>query len=178
MTKAQELGITKFPYVVKDENDNIIYSESSDGFWVKREFDSKGNQIYYEQSSGYFCKREFDSNGKLIYFEDSNGYIEDNRPKNNTKTLLDNIKENGLFNDKGMVIGLYGESNIKHFHMDNILSAIKKTIDVQTKYEKTILNYTNDSAYVSGLKEFVLAVESNKPITISGEDGKIKLKSF
>ena len=57
-----------------DSNGNQIYSEKSDGFWVKQEFDSNGNEIYSENAIGYWCKREFDSNGNQIYYEDSNGY--------------------------------------------------------------------------------------------------------
>ena len=101
-TRAQELGITKFPYIEKDENDNIIYYEDSNGDWYKREYDSNGDIIYYENSDGYWYKREFDSNSNKIYYENSDGYwskceydsnnnvlyyensdgnIEDNRPK-------------------------------------------------------------------------------------------------
>ena len=45
---------------IYNENNKIIYSENSDGYWVKRGYDKNGNQIY---------------------FEDSDGYIEDNRGK-------------------------------------------------------------------------------------------------
>jgi hypothetical protein len=43
-----------------DKNDKFIYYETSDGSWIKSEYDSKGNKIY---------------------FEDSDGDIVDNRPK-------------------------------------------------------------------------------------------------
>jgi len=59
-TIAQELGITEFPFEIKDKN---------------------GKEIYYENSDGYWSKREFDSKGREIYFEDSDGTIRDNRPK-------------------------------------------------------------------------------------------------
>jgi len=101
-TIAQELGITEFPFEIKDKNGKEIYYEYSNGFWVKREFDSNGKEIYYENSDGYWSKREFDSKGREtsyedskgcwykaeydskgneIYFEDSDGTIRDNRPK-------------------------------------------------------------------------------------------------
>jgi hypothetical protein len=38
--------------VIKDKNGKLIYWENSNGFWVKREYDSKGNEIYYEDSKG------------------------------------------------------------------------------------------------------------------------------
>ena len=64
-----------------DSNNNLIYYEDSDGYWIKSEYDSNGNQIYSEDSDGDWCKWEYDSDGNQIYFEDSDGNIEDHRPK-------------------------------------------------------------------------------------------------
>ena len=114
-TIAQQLNIKEFPFVIRDKNRNIIYSEDSTGYWVRREFDSNGNIIYSEDSDGYWVRREFDSNGniiysetseeywrkweyhpdgKLIYYENSHGYITDNRPKpcENKVVEIDGIK--------------------------------------------------------------------------------------
>ena len=44
-----------------------------------RIYDTNGNLIYYESSNGYWSKREYDTNGNRIYTEYSNGVIEDNR---------------------------------------------------------------------------------------------------
>jgi hypothetical protein len=60
MTIAQQLKITTFPFEIKDENGNTIYSEFSNRYWVKSEYDQDGN---------------------VIYAEDSYGDITDNRPK-------------------------------------------------------------------------------------------------
>jgi len=35
---------------IQDKNGNLIYWENSSGYWVKREWDSKGNRIYFETS--------------------------------------------------------------------------------------------------------------------------------
>ena len=80
-TIAQQLNITEFPFTINDKNGNQIYYENSNGYWVKREYDSSGNEIYYENSAGYWCKYEFDSNGNETYFEDSDGEVRDNRLK-------------------------------------------------------------------------------------------------
>jgi hypothetical protein len=80
-TIAQFLKVKDFPFFIKDKNNNEIYIEYSDGFWIKREFDQNGKLIYYENSSGYWYKTEYDQDGKLIYYEDSNGTIIDKRPK-------------------------------------------------------------------------------------------------
>ena len=43
--------------------------------------DKNGNLIYWEDSDGWWVKREYDSQGKVIYYENSSGEIRDNRPK-------------------------------------------------------------------------------------------------
>jgi len=68
--------------VIKNKNGRRIYFEDSDGFWVKREYDSQGNVIYYEASGGGWAKWEYDSRGNIIYYENSYGKIVDNQPKN------------------------------------------------------------------------------------------------
>jgi hypothetical protein len=70
-----------------DNNGNKIYRENSNGYWVKREFDSNGNKIYYESSDGYWEKQEFDSKGNKIYVEDSNGYWEKREFDSNGKRI-------------------------------------------------------------------------------------------
>ena len=64
---------------VCNNNNNIIYYETSSGFWSKNEYDKNGNNIYYEDSDGHWYKREYDSNGDVIYHEGFDGVIEDNR---------------------------------------------------------------------------------------------------
>ena len=86
-TIAQQLGIKKFPFEIKDDNGNVIYWETSDGFWSKREFDEKGNLIYYEEFDGYWLKQEFDEKSNQIYYEDSKGEVIDNRPKCENKVV-------------------------------------------------------------------------------------------
>ena len=73
-TIAQQLNVTKFPFEIKDKNNNEIYHEDSCGFWSKREYDKNHNVIYFEDSSGFWQKREFDENNNEIYYEDSNAY--------------------------------------------------------------------------------------------------------
>jgi hypothetical protein len=64
---------------VYDTNGNVIYYETSTGYWSKYEYDTNGNVIYTENSNGDWYKNEYDTNGNEIYYEDNNGYIEDNR---------------------------------------------------------------------------------------------------
>jgi hypothetical protein len=80
-TIAKQLKVKDFPFIITDANNNIIYYETSNGYWCKKEFDANNNEIYFEKGSGFWCKREYDENTNLIYYEDADGDIVDNRPK-------------------------------------------------------------------------------------------------
>tara|TARA_R110002020_G_scaffold173181_1_gene363926 strand:- start:464 stop:709 length:246 start_codon:yes stop_codon:yes gene_type:complete len=72
-TKAQELGITEFPYKERDNNGYITYYEDSVGYWYKSVYGDKGNKIYYEHSNGIWYKNKFDNEHNLTYFENYRG---------------------------------------------------------------------------------------------------------
>jgi hypothetical protein len=99
MTIAQQLKIKDFPFVIKDSNGNQIYYETSDGYWVKSEYDANGKEIYFEDSNGYWAKSEYDANGNEIYFEDSDGLIEDKRPKTDIQKAIELLTKEGLLVD-------------------------------------------------------------------------------
>ena len=80
-TIAQQLKIKQFPFVIKDDNGNLVYHEDSDGYWWKLQYDDANNLVYHEDSYGYWCKKEFDDANNVVYYEDSSGYISDKRPK-------------------------------------------------------------------------------------------------
>lgn len=44
-TIAQQLNIKDFPFTIEDSKGEEIYFETSDGFWIKTEFDSNSNKI-------------------------------------------------------------------------------------------------------------------------------------
>ena len=74
-------GIFGEPVTVKrksiyNQNGNMIYLETSDGYWFKSEYDENGNEIYIENSNGEWAKYGYDGNGNEIYYENSNGYID------------------------------------------------------------------------------------------------------
>jgi len=54
-------------------NGNRIYSEDSNGYWVKRKYDNNGNETYYEDSYGFWEKSYYENN-ILIKEENSDGY--------------------------------------------------------------------------------------------------------
>ena len=66
---------------IKDKNGKTTYWENSSGYWIKREYNSRGNCIYREYSNGFWVKNEWDSQDNRIFYEDSDDKIEDNRPK-------------------------------------------------------------------------------------------------
>ena len=99
MTIAKQLKIKEFPFIIKDSEDNKIYFENSDGYWVKREYNSEGKEIYFEDSYGYWVKYEYDSKGNRIYWENSDGTIHDNRPKTEIQKAIDLLTKEGLIVD-------------------------------------------------------------------------------
>ena len=52
-TIAKILNIKQFPFIIKDKNGNGLYSENSNGYWCKFEYNELGQEIYYEDSSGH-----------------------------------------------------------------------------------------------------------------------------
>ena len=90
-TIAQQLNITKFPFIIKCEKGNIIYLEDSTGYWGKCHHNEKGNKVYYENSTGYWYKIQYDEKNNLVYYENSEGNIVDKRPKQTVEITLDEI---------------------------------------------------------------------------------------
>ncbi len=80
-TIARQLGITKFPFEIRDGNGILIYIEFENGLWSRWENNEKGWLIYYEGSGGIWEKWKYDEEGLVIYYENSKGEIKDNRPK-------------------------------------------------------------------------------------------------
>ena len=98
MTIAQQLKITKFPFVIKNDDGFIIYFENSDEKWCKYEYDDNGREIYYENNGEFWYKKEWDKEGNIIYFENSNGTINGDRtkpvPEYTMEELVDKLGHN------------------------------------------------------------------------------------
>jgi hypothetical protein len=94
-TKAQELGITEFPYSEYDSDGNRTYFEDRSGYWCKSEYDSNGKETYHEDSGGWWYKREYDSDGNRTYYEDSDGEVE-GTPRKEHNTMKTKAQELGI----------------------------------------------------------------------------------
>ena len=69
-----KLGIAfTFPIDIEDEKGNSTYYETSDGFWLRCEYDENGNLTYFEDSNGDWYQREYDESCNETYYEDSYG---------------------------------------------------------------------------------------------------------
>ena len=99
MTIAKQLNVKEFPFFIRNSKGQEIYSENSNGFWYKREYDSDSNHIYAENCDGYWIKYEYDSNGNRIYYENSNGTIYDGRPKTDVQKAIELLTKEGLIVD-------------------------------------------------------------------------------
>ena len=70
MTTAQELGITEFPYVERNEQGKLIYYEDAERYWCMWEYDEDGKLSYWENSDGDYHKVEYDEQGNVIVCAD------------------------------------------------------------------------------------------------------------
>ena len=73
-TPGEQLGITKFPFKIRNKNGRLIYEENSSKKWAKYEYDANGKEIRYENSNGFWTKWVYDANGNQTIIEDSTGY--------------------------------------------------------------------------------------------------------
>jgi len=73
-TIAQQLGVTQFPFEIRDGKGNLIYHEIKDGFWERWEVDLEGRELYYEDSGSFWRKTKRDDNGNRTYYECSDGF--------------------------------------------------------------------------------------------------------
>lgn len=56
-------------YVIFDENGNEVYTENSNGYWIKHKYENN-NVIYSKDSNGFWIEREYENN-KVTYYADS-----------------------------------------------------------------------------------------------------------
>ena len=59
MTKAQEMGITKFPYKEDDEYGNVKYVELADGSWQNIYYDKAGRISRQDDNEGRLTKHRY-----------------------------------------------------------------------------------------------------------------------
>ena len=57
LSNGKELDI-KYPIELKDKDGRVVYSENSNGYWEKREYDTDDNAVYHEDYSGFGWKKE------------------------------------------------------------------------------------------------------------------------
>ncbi len=95
MTIAKQLKVQNFPLIITDSQNKQIYFETSDGYWIKREYDERGNRIRFETSTGYWSICEYDEKDREIYFENSEGDITDNRPETDVQKAIELLEKNG-----------------------------------------------------------------------------------
>jgi len=125
MTVAKQLKITVFPleFTVKTPTGSIKYSENSDGYWYKYEYNPEGLEVYYENSEGYWYKREYNTNGLEVYYENYEGYWY--KQEYNDKGLVVYCENSNEFwykreyNDKGLEVYFENSDGVKRGNKPN-----------------------------------------------------------
>ena len=90
-TIAQQLNIKSFPFRIKDDRGNVIYTEDSDGFWIRYERDDRCNTTYFEDSDGFWYRYEYDDEGNETYSENSDGYKRGTKRSSTKELTLEDI---------------------------------------------------------------------------------------
>jgi len=149
-TIAQQLGVTEFPFDIRNDRGNVIYLEYDDGYWARWEHNSEGRVIYYENSNKFWAKREYNEKGNEIYFENSSGIIMDHRPQPEpTPTItLQHCLERGFTVEK-IEDKVYKEKHGKEYkicylklskrHMIDYCNATYRCMVYKVDSEQTIL---------------------------------------
>lgn len=99
-------------------------------------------------------------------------------PEKNHLLLEESESREFIKNSDGAVMAICGKSELQYFWAHNIITAIRIAIREHRKTEREILKYERDSAFVTGLEEFVSALENNKPMFIQNTEGQFILKSI
>jgi hypothetical protein len=100
-TKAQQLGITEFPYFERDEKNRILYYEREDGYWYKQEWHKCGEQCLVFFDDGLYMKRDFNDDGTQNYtqtYSDKDIYIIKKKNKKIAKPKSNKIKPKTIKN--------------------------------------------------------------------------------
>ena len=153
-TIAQQLNVTKFPFIIKDENDNKIYWEGENGFWEKTTFDDNGNLIYEGDSTGGWEKSTYDDRGNVTYKENSNGDWEKSTyDKRSNITFF--IESNGFWYKQQ-----FDENDIIVF-FQNIYNKIIDNRPVEPTMDETTSKLNNNRVVTITLKNTVKCVFGN-----------------
>ena len=89
LSNGKKLDI-EYPIELKNKDGKIVYSQDSNGNWVKYEY-TNGECTYWENSDGHWSKSEY-TNGKCTYWVTSFG-TKWGTPKSNKKqAILDQIQ--------------------------------------------------------------------------------------
>ena len=70
------------PYGLKDNEKELVLSKVfNQPVTIKGNdvYDTNDSNIYFEYSNGFWVKREYNTNGNILYYENSYGEIIDNR---------------------------------------------------------------------------------------------------
>ena len=137
-TIAKFLNVSKFPFVINDENGNIIYKEEKSEYWFKRKYEN-GMKVYYENSNGSWVEWRYDEEGRNIHYGTSEMYIEHREYDNQGQlTYFGNNKGEHLGESKyGEHLGVSGRSGVNIIEGDETyedpnLITREKTLDGKT----------------------------------------------
>ena len=101
-TIAQQLGVTQFPFEIRDKQGNVIYREREDGSWEIRKYDEDGQQVFHKNQNGFWTKEGYNTPENKTMKTELEEFIE----------WLENYNEFCYHNNKDLVYDNFGEQKI------------------------------------------------------------------
>jgi YD repeat-containing protein len=143
-----------FSGTIRNNKGKVIYTETSEGDWTRKEYDNNGRTIYNENSKGFWGKLKYDSNGRLIYSGDSDGYWEKWKYSNNGRTInyenslgITYIQENDEDGNQIYYENSQGRIEDDRDESDNYYHNILRTIEPPYFQNLEIMGVDDDNWY-------------------------------
>ena len=145
-TIAQQLGITDFPFEIRDREERLIYEEFDNGNWIKWQYDKEGNEVHSINSDGYEVHRRYDENGFETYYKDSQGIESESKYDENGNMTY--WKSNGNV----FTINRNKTPHRMKTAMQQLIEELKKRrSDIKESYR-----YLSHLVYVSNMKDMLI----------------------
>ena len=114
---------------VKDRNDNVVYYQDGDGYWLESEYNKFGLQTCYRNSKGTWYKKEYDECGRQTYFINSVGdWAKSEYDSNGDKVFYENSYGTGGFDKRSKPVDDIVDQ-LKELDKKQVVDVIAKLIE-------------------------------------------------
>jgi hypothetical protein len=114
---------------VKDRNENVVYYQNCDGWWMENEYNKFGLQTHYRNSDGTWHKKEYDECGRITYFINGLGdWAKSEYDSNGDKVFYENSFGMGGFDKRSKPVDDIVDQ-LKELDKKQVVDVIAKLIE-------------------------------------------------